>query len=159
MTALPKLERAPSIESMHLLRICPWCCEGNRDAFHGTSAPKDSMHSWDIDRHHSHYLRLPIKQQPVHIWLVQMQNGTATGKTVRHSIRKLNTHAPHLTNGSAIILPLSRYLSKRNGIYFHTKAYSFIHSSKKVDTPKLSIKLVSRWTKCITSIQGNTAQQ
>lgn len=76
---------------------------------------------------------------PVHMWLVQMQNGTAPGKTVRHMIRKLNTHALHLTNGSAIMLPLSRYLSKRNGIYFHTKAYSFIHISKKVATPKLSI--------------------
>lgn len=53
MPALPKLERAPSIESMHLLRICLWCYEGNRDA------PKESMHSWDIDRHHSHSLRLP----------------------------------------------------------------------------------------------------
>ena len=64
---------------------------------------------------------------------------TATGKTVRHIIRKLNTHTPHLTNGSTVILPLSKYLSKRNGIYVHTKAYSFIHIGKKVDTPKLSI--------------------
>lgn len=59
MPALPKLERAPSIESMHLLCICLWCYEGNRDAFDGTSAPKESVHSWDIDRHHSHSLRLP----------------------------------------------------------------------------------------------------
>lgn len=127
-----KLETAPSIESMHFLHICLWCYEGYQDAFHGTSAPKESVLSWDIDSS-THYIATSPYMAGANA------ECTATGKTVRHIIRKLNTHAPHLTNGSTVILPLSKYLSKRNGIYVHTKAYSFTHIGKKVDTPKLSI--------------------
>lgn len=98
--ALPKLERAPALSPCTYFASVLVPSEGNRDAFDGTSAPKESVHSWDIDST-SHSLRLPSPY-------VAGANAEwhSPWENSRHMIRKLNTHALHLTKWLSYHAPI-----------------------------------------------------